>query len=565
MASRILHQRIPAGRATAVAVAVDTPPAAPASARAAWRHALPALVLVIVWILACYASTAMGMVRIWSKSETFTHGFVVPPIVLWLIWRRRADLAQLVPQPALWGLAPLAIAGLAWLAGRLGEVNALAQLAMTAMIVLAVPAVLGVRIAHRLMFPLAFLFFAVPIGDFVLPVLMDWTANFTVAALRASGIPVYREGLMFIIPSGAWSVIEACSGVRYLIASLMVGTLFAYLSYRSNRRRWLFVGFAILVPIIANWVRAYLIVLLGHLSGNRLAVGVDHIIYGWLFFGIVITLMFWIGGRWREDDPPGAHAGGGAARSAASLQPTTAAPQSAARKAVAASSVRASRFWAVAAGAMLVSVLFPLAQSRFDAADASAPVQLQAVAPAAGWSLVLGGLTSWRPVFGGASATFDGRFIRGSEAVGFYVAYYRDQDSLRKLVSSTNVLVRSTDPVWRQVATGSTGEVVVGDTPMTMPTAELVRDSRERLVACKFYWIDGKLTTHDYLAKLYTAWARLRNGRDDSAAVVVYVRVDDAKVATKVATKAAMAPLQSLLREQGAAIVAALAATSRNR
>src|SRR5665213_647340 len=523
MASRILHQRIPAGRATAVAVAVDTPPAAPASARAAWRHALPALVLVIVWILACYASTAMGMVRIWSNSETFTHGFVVPPIVLWLIWRRRADLAQLVPQPALWGLAPLAIAGLAWLAGRLGEVNAL-----------------------------AFLFFAVPIGDFVLPVLMDWTANFTVAALRASGIPVYREGLMFIIPSGAWSVIEACSGVRYLIASLMVGTLFAYLSYRSNRRRWLFVGFAILVPIIANWVRAYLIVLLGHLSGNRLAVGVDHIIYGWLFFGIVITLMFWIGGRWREDDPPGAHAGGGAARSAASLQPTTAAPQSAARK-------------AVAAGAMLVSVLFPLAQSRFDAADASAPVQLQAVAPAAGWSLVLGGLTSWRPVFGGASATFDGRFIRGSEAVGFYVAYYRDQDSLRKLVSSTNVLVRSTDPVWRQVATGSTGEVVVGDTPMTMPTAELVRDSRERLVACKFYWIDGKLTTHDYLAKLYTAWARLRNGRDDSAAVVVYVRVDDAKVATKVATKAAMAPLQSLLREQGAAIVAALAATSRNR
>ena len=98
MASRVLHQRIPAGRVAevAVAVAANTPPAAPASARAAWRHALPALVLVIVWILACYASTAMGMVRIWSKSETFAHGCVVPPIVLWLIWRRRADLVQLV-------------------------------------------------------------------------------------------------------------------------------------------------------------------------------------------------------------------------------------------------------------------------------------------------------------------------------------------------------------------------------------------------------------------------------------------------------------------------------------
>ncbi|MEO6748195.1 MAG: exosortase A, partial [Casimicrobiaceae bacterium] len=294
MASRMLHQRIPAGGAVAVAI---NAPAAPASARAAWRHALPALVLVIVWILACYASTAMGMVRTWSNSETFTHGFVVPPIVLWLIWRRRADLAQLVPQPALWGLAPLAIAGLAWLAGRLGEVNALAQLAMTAMIVLAVPAVLGVRIARRLMFPLAFLFFAVPIGEFMLPQMMLWTADFTVAALRLSGIPVYREGQQFVIPSGNWSVVEACSGIRYLIASVMVGVLFAYLNYRSYRRRLLFIGVAILVPLVANWVRAYLIVLIGHLSSNRLATGVDHLVYGWLFFGVVILLMFAIGAR----------------------------------------------------------------------------------------------------------------------------------------------------------------------------------------------------------------------------------------------------------------------------
>ena len=66
---------------------------------------------------------------------------------------------------------------------------------------------------------------------------MDWTGRATVAdAVRASGIPIYREGLQFVIPSGTWSVVEACSGVRYLIASFMVGTLFAYLSYRTTRR-----------------------------------------------------------------------------------------------------------------------------------------------------------------------------------------------------------------------------------------------------------------------------------------------------------------------------------------
>ena len=59
-----------------------------------------------------------------------------------------------------------------------------------------------------------------------------------------------------------------------------------------------------MVPVIANGLRAYMIVMIGHLSGMKLAVGVDHIIYGWLFFGLVMFLMFWIGNFWREDESP---------------------------------------------------------------------------------------------------------------------------------------------------------------------------------------------------------------------------------------------------------------------
>jgi hypothetical protein len=45
-----------------------------------------------------------------------------------------------------------------------------------------------------------------------------------------------------------------------------------------------------------------MIVMLGHLSGNTIAVGVDHLLYGWLFFGVVVMLMFYVGGRWSEPD-----------------------------------------------------------------------------------------------------------------------------------------------------------------------------------------------------------------------------------------------------------------------
>ena len=67
-------------------------------------------------------------------------------------------------------------------------------------------------------------------------------------------------------------------------------------------RRLVFIALSIIVPIIANGIRAYLIVMIGHLSNNRLATGVDHVIYGWVFFGFVMMLLFWIGSQWREPD-----------------------------------------------------------------------------------------------------------------------------------------------------------------------------------------------------------------------------------------------------------------------
>ena len=83
-------------------------------------------------------------------------------------------------------------------------------------------ALLGTEVARRIAFPLGFLFFAVPFGDFLTPWLVDRTADFTVVALRATGIPVFREGTEFVIPTGSWSVVQACSGIRYLMASVMV-------------------------------------------------------------------------------------------------------------------------------------------------------------------------------------------------------------------------------------------------------------------------------------------------------------------------------------------------------
>ena len=479
-----------------------------------WRQAFPALVLLIAWTLFLYRETAIAMVTIWSRSETFTHGFLVPPIVLWLVWRQRQAMAALVPRPMAGAFVFAAAAAFAWLLGDLVAVNAVTQLMLVALLVLAVPAVLGMQVTRLIIFPLGFLFFCVPIGEFLMPQLMEWTADFTVLALRLTGIPVYREGLQFVIPSGHWSVVEACSGVRYLIASLTVGTLFAYLNYQSTRRRVMFVIVSLLVPVVANWLRAYMIVMLGHLSGNTIAAGVDHLIYGWLFFGVVIMLMFIIGARWAEPDSVAP-----VAREGTHLLPQA---------------VSTSRLWLTVACFGLLVGLPHAALWVMDQGDAAGPLTFNAPsALAEDWQTGAPEASVFKPVFQNPSAEISTNYASKGRDVGLYLGYYQHQNYARKLVSSDNVLVTSKDPRWVQVSSASrslplNGRTVTVRTAELRAAASLAQADESRLTVWQIYWINGNLTSNDYLAKVYSAVQRLTGRGDNSAALIIYAPKDQA-------------------------------------
>ena len=480
-----------------------------------WQQAMLALILLVVWILFLYRDTGVAMVTIWYRSETFTHGFLVPPIVLWLVWRQRQSIAAINPKPMVGALVFVAGTAFTWLLGDLVAVNAVTQFAFVTLLVLSVPAILGIAVTRLIIFPLGFLFFCVPVGEFLLPQLMEWTANFTVLALRLSGIPVYREGLQFVIPSGNWSVVEACSGVRYLIASLTVGTLFAYLNYQSTKKRLLFVLVSILVPVVANWLRAYMIVMLGHLSGNKLAAGVDHLIYGWVFFGIVIMLMFIIGARWAE---PETRAEASFRVSATPMPPG-----------------QSTKLWISSFGFAVLLALPQLAIWVIHNTEKSGPVLLDPPAAlAADWKADLSTLGQvFKPAFQHPSAEFNTTYSRQSRHVGLYLGYYRHQDYERKLVSSNNVLVTSKDANWAQVSS-ATKAVSMGGKLANLRVAELrsaalAASAHEgHLVVGQIYWINGTLTASDYLAKVYSALYRLIGQGDDSAVIVVYAAKDQA-------------------------------------
>ena len=472
----------------------------------AWKRTLPLLLALIGWIFFWYRETLSAMVEIWARSDTYAHAFIVPPIALWLIWRKRDELISLQPRASAWLVLPLAFATFAWLLGQLTAVNALTQFALVVTLILAIMALLGLEISRHIAFPLAFLLFSVPIGDFMLPKLMDGTAAFTVSALRATGIPVYQEGNQFVIPSGNWSVVEACSGIRYIIASVTVGTLFAYLNFVSLRRRLIFILVSILVPVVANWLRAYMIVMLGHFSGNKIAVGVDHLIYGWVFFGIVIMAMFMIGARWAEDPAPS---------NAAPLNTTS-----------------TGKIGGLASLTIaLLAAAGPLAFATIDKLDKAGEPQLASLALPNGWE-THPPFASWQPAYDDPPAKLQATFSQDEKLVGLYVAYYRNQDYQRKLVTSTNALTKTNDNAWFVLARDTATPSIDG-LPAMVRTAHLLgKDTTPptNLIVWQWYWINGKLVTSDAEAKLQTAISRLRGAGDDSAVIMIYAPSESAAV-----------------------------------
>ena len=492
----------------------------------AWRQALLLMIALIGWIGFWYWETAVAMLGIWNRSETYAHAFMVPPITLWLIWRQRAKVLAHQPCASLRLAIPVALTTFFWLLGELTAVNALTQFALVATLVLTIMALLGREISKLIAFPLAFLFFAIPFGDFMLPKLMEWTATFTVLALRSSGIPVYQEGLQFIIPSGKWSVIEACSGIRYIIASVTIGTLFAYLNYVSLRRRLIFIAIAMLVPVVANWLRAYMIVMLGHLSENKLAAGVDHLIYGWVFFGIVILSMFMIAARWTE----------------------YAAEPASAPRAAANVSAKTSRPWLATLLLVLLTVAGPLGFIAINEADQASEPHLAALPTPDKWQESTP-FTNWKPAYANPSAELQTSYIQQDKPVGLYIAYYRNQDYRRKLVTSTNTLVNNTDHTWTIIQQATITSPP--DSPQDkIRTAELLGKAstpETRLIVWQWYWINGKLTTSDIATKLYTALSRLLGQGDDSAVVILYAPYKDAAETLPAFTRQASDSINQLL------------------
>ena len=259
---------------------------------------LTGLVVLLTLVVVLYWSSFSSMIAMWSLSS-YRHGYLIPFISLGLIWMVRRPLLSTPWVGSWWGVGGVAVCLLVWVVARLTSAQAAEHMSVVALFSTAAWAVIGSAGYRFLLFPLAFLGFALPVGNGLIPMLMNATADVAVWVVQALGEPVWRLGtLIELAGAGArFEVAEVCSGFRYLYAGLAMGALVAHLLIRGLLCQVLYVAFVGVVFVVVNGIRAAVVMLVASASDMQVLVGHDHVVFGWVLFLITIVALYWLAER----------------------------------------------------------------------------------------------------------------------------------------------------------------------------------------------------------------------------------------------------------------------------
>lgn len=468
--------------------------AAPIVARpmlAGWKLHIAALSGAVAAILLLFRADLFGMIRIWLESSTFNHCALIPPLVGWLVWQRLPELRRL--EPAAWplGLLVVGAGAFGWLLGDAGGVALARHAGLVLMLEGAAIACLGKAVARGLAFPLFYALFMIPAGEELVPPMQRLTAEIAMALLGLTGVPAHIEGVFISIPNGYFEVAEACAGVKFLIAMVALGALVANVCFRSWRRRAAFMAAAVIVPILANGVRAWATIYVAHLTSAAAASGFDHVVYGWFFFALVIALTLALGWRFfdrRPSDPwfdP------------ATLQPIR---------------PRRSHPIPVALAAAAISAL-PVGWSAAVASVAAPPPADFRLPEVTGWQRVPRGAgLAWEPHFEGADLIRIGHYRDpAGHVVDLAIAVFARQQEGKELVGFGQGAA-GPDSGWAWTGDGG---------PPPSGRSDLIASHGTLREAVSFYRVGGIVTGSPAKAKLETMKVRLLDGPQRAVAVLV--------------------------------------------
>ena len=448
------------------------------------------LMLLIIAIPLIFWPDTQTLINAWSSNTTYNHGFFILPISLWLLYRQRRLISstEITAEPRV--LVGLVLVLMLWFLSYIISVNITQQFALIALIPISIWVLFGRKLLVIIIFPITFLFFMIPVGASLVPPLMVITADITVSMIELTGIPVFRDGLYFTLPTGRWSVIEACSGLNYLVASLTLGVLYAYLTYRSLKKRLLFILAITLFSIAANGIRAYGIVLIGHLTNMNSGISGDHEFWGWIFYGFFVFWVFYLGNIW-ADKP--------LLTQQTSTENSLASPGSS-----------PVTLFAIIFSVMISVQVLARETTQFDKTDMDS-IDFDLPDNFGDWQYSQATDLGWKPQIIGASITETRSYVFDNEIVQLSMGYYPQQTQGSEAVSWQNKIIGTESKNW--TVSGKT-DLEIGDYYVT--ETEVYRRDKKILI-WNWYLVGNWETPNPNIAKIFDALNIILYQRNDAS------------------------------------------------
>lgn len=242
-----------------------------------------AIIPVIIGLYWPTISVLCGRWVEWDKG--LSHGLLVAAVFIWLLWTGRSTAP---PRYFVVRIIMVALASLLWFLLQSVRISVLAEVALLLVIICTFNAWFGLANSWRhkavLVLPLfatslwgEFNSAAVLLSGFVVGHLVDWI-----------GITAYIDGTSITLPYGQMVIADGCSGLRYLVIALALGHMLCCLNHYSTRAYWTVMALALVLGLATNWIRIFVLVLVGYYSQMQNSLVSDHELFGWLLFAAVI-------------------------------------------------------------------------------------------------------------------------------------------------------------------------------------------------------------------------------------------------------------------------------------
>jgi EpsI family protein len=241
-------------------------------------------------VLAAYLPTILSFFRVWGRYN-YSHGYIIAPLVAWLVWRKRQKLATDVQdlRVAYLGLILLSVI---WLLAMIMEMQVVHQGLLPIVLLLWVAAVFGAN-TGRVLIPIVGVFFlAVPFWELLIVPLQMITVTVSGFIVKLAGISADIRGEVILLPSGSIHVADTCAGLRFFLVGLVLGAIYGQIFLKNWRSQVLVFGLAGLISMIANWIRVTSLVFIGHFTQMESGLLSSHVTFGWVIFTLSLVPLF---------------------------------------------------------------------------------------------------------------------------------------------------------------------------------------------------------------------------------------------------------------------------------